>query len=226
MTNDVALSLAGVACPDEDAVGARRRAVASEVDEANWDYRISGPLAQYEDPEFSHADIYGEDADNAALQVAAVYNNVDVMDSLLTRGADLDGTDQYNETPLYNAAMEGHIAAVDLLLTRGANPNIANEDGVTPLFEAAKGGYTGVVRLLLQNNADPNKATLDTDATLDRLTPLHVAAEHNHVEAVQLLLEHGADHTIQNNDGKTARDLALERGHADVVSLLSVLPAA
>jgi hypothetical protein len=40
------------------------------------------------------------------------------------------------------------------------------------------------------------------------------------INVVRLLLEHGADPNIKNNDGKTAIDLALEKGYSEIVKLI------
>lgn len=40
------------------------------------------------------------------------------------------------------------------------------------------------------------------------------------LDRADFLLERGADTRIRTDDGKTARDLALEQGHAEMVALL------
>ena len=52
-------------------------------------------------------------------------------------------------------------------------------------------------------------------------TALHAAAQHGDVEMAKLLIEWGADVTAANDEGKTAADLARERGHAAIVGMLA-----
>jgi len=53
-------------------------------------------------------------------------------------------------------------------------------------------------------------------------TPLMGAASAGSVPIVELLLRAGADKTLQSEDGQTARDVALARGHPEqLVQLVS-----
>jgi hypothetical protein len=51
-------------------------------------------------------------------------------------------------------------------------------------------------------------------------TPLHYAAYTGYEKLVKYLIKKGADTNIKNNEGKTARDIAVEKGHAGVVDIL------
>ena len=48
-----------------------------------------------------------------------------------------------------------------------------------------------------------------------------MAAAHGYLAIVKRLLEGGAERTLRNKDGKTAIDYAREKGHSEVVALLS-----
>jgi ankyrin repeat protein len=51
-------------------------------------------------------------------------------------------------------------------------------------------------------------------------TALHAAAQHGDQAMVELLLKYGANPTAKNDDGRTADDLAEEKGHADLAERL------
>ena len=51
-------------------------------------------------------------------------------------------------------------------------------------------------------------------------TPLHWAAINYNINIVTLLLDAGADPTVLNEDGKTAEDIARERGDVKLADLL------
>lgn len=55
---------------------------------------------------------------------------------------------------------------------------------------------------------------------LSEAMPLMFAASGDQDEACELLLRHGADFRLRDGAGKTALELAEERGHQDVVVLL------
>lgn len=56
-----------------------------------------------------------------------------------------------------------------------------------------------------------------------RHTPLIFAAGEGHIEMVKLLIDRGAEIGFKNRAGKTARDMALARGHTSVASYLDDL---
>ena len=58
---------------------------------------------------------------NNALTAASHYGHREVVDLLLSAGADLGYLDVRGISPLYAAAQEGHLKVVKLLLNKGAN---------------------------------------------------------------------------------------------------------
>uniref|UniRef100_A0A1X7ST33 Uncharacterized protein n=1 Tax=Amphimedon queenslandica TaxID=400682 RepID=A0A1X7ST33_AMPQE len=58
---------------------------------------------------------------------AATEGHNQVVELLLTKGADPNFTSKYTGTPLTEAAKKGHHLVVELLLSKGANPNITNK---------------------------------------------------------------------------------------------------
>lgn len=89
--------------------------------------------------------------------------------------------------------------------------------GDTPLTWAAEMGSEACVDLLLQTGADPNAVEHDG------WTALHWAANNGHVEVARLLIEFGADLNHRygmDEDGPTARDMAIKTNHQDVANLI------
>ena len=75
-----------------------------------------------------------------------------------------------------------------------------------------------LVRIALQEHPEH----LNTAYAQNGNTPLHVAALNGQTEIVRFLLEQpGIDKTIKNKDGKTAFDLAQEKGFAEIAGLLN-----
>jgi len=120
-------------------------------------------------------------------------------------------------TPLHLAVFFGRVNIVHLLLARGADINAVsnNEQKLAPLHSA----------LANPNNAAVAQLLIDCRANLtvrqsSGLTPLHYAAANGLEAIVKNLIDRGVDRAVKDNSGKTARDLALEKGHAAVADLL------
>ena len=131
-------------------------------------------------------------------------------DPALARSRSADGF-----TPLHYAAFFGGPEAAALLLRAGAEPNAvaAHAMRVTPLNSAAAARACATAEVLLDHGAD-------IEAGEHGFTPLHSAAHNGDLPFVDMLLARGADAAKRTADGRTAVDLALEGGHAEVAERL------
>lgn len=114
------------------------------------------------------------------------------------------------------AVFFGHLELAEDLLERWADINAAsaNPQKVAPIHSATARSNVAMVRMLLSKGADANAVQAGG------FTPLCAAAFHGSREIVELLLAHGADPAIRTEDGKTAADLAAERGHLELADSL------
>jgi len=119
-------------------------------------------------------------------------------------------------TALHFAAFFDRPEVARRLLERGADPDAvaANPMRVRPLHSATAVRATAIVRLLLEHGADVN-ATQHGE-----WTPLMAAAANGDLDSVQALLARGANAALRNAEGRTAAELARDRGQAAVVALL------
>lgn len=96
------------------------------------------------------------------LHIAASKGYQVMITMLLAGGANVNATDQLDETPLY-LATTGDVNVVALLLQKGADPKIGAQSreqelkGITPLHAAAERGFPEVIQQLLQHGADVNQ---------------------------------------------------------------------
>lgn len=97
------------------------------------------------------------------------------------------------------------------------NSHAISSSVITPLLQAVMDGKLEKAKEVLTDNT----AQLNTTYAPNGNTPLHVAALNGYTEIVRLLLEQpGIDTTRTNNEGKTALDLAHEKGFEEIVWLL------
>ena len=97
------------------------------------------------------AAVAGVETDRA-LMLAALGGNLDIVNRLLARDADVNKT---GWTPLHYAATRGHLDVMRLLLDKNAYIDAASPNGTTPLMMAAFYGTPTAVKLLLEAGADP-----------------------------------------------------------------------
>ena len=110
---------------------------------------------------------------------------LELMDWLITQGADINAKDEYERTPLHYHAQVNNVEKVALLLERGADINVKDEYDRTPLYYHAQVNNVEKVALLLEKGAD-----IESKAAYDE-TPLFAAGYHPEVTA--LLIAKGAN---------------------------------
>ncbi|MDR1382838.1 MAG: ankyrin repeat domain-containing protein [Planctomycetaceae bacterium] len=151
--------------------------------------------------------IYVGDVDITILHLAAFGGQLEIVKSLIERGADVDTKNDRNRfTPLAMATMSGQLEVVKYLIEKGADVNtefVAEPGGkLTPLFVAVLEDKPEVTKYLLEKGANTNVKNKDGD------TPLHNAVYNGHVEAIKVLVNAGADINAKNNQGETPQDVA------------------
>ena len=159
------------------------------------------------------------------LALACLNGNAELVEALLTAGADPNTTQRGGETVLMTAARTGRVGPVRALLARGAKVDGKERRGQTALMWAAAEGHAAVVSLLIQAGADM-RATLPDSG----FTPLFFAVREGRIDAARALLKAGVDvnEAMQPRKiwGKGPRQgtsplvLAVENGHFELATVL------
>jgi len=155
------------------------------------------------------------------LLQAAGNGNGDRVRQLIGGGIDINATNELDYSALMSAARSYRVEIVSWLIERGADVKTVTSDGQYVLHAAI--GETPsqperqatCVDLLLEAGAEADVVTPSGH------TPLMLAAWFGCPEAAKTLLAHGADKLLIDSQGRTAEDIANERGHPDVARLLT-----
>lgn len=149
---------------------------------------------------------------------AARKNDFEKIKQLLNLGADINHQNYDGCTILDDLVSRSENEnMIAFLLELGAKPNINHKyDRPQPLMIAVAWGYKDIVNLLIKFGAEVNKIS-----KISGRTPLFNAVYHKNHEIVEILLNSGANILAQDNDGKTALDLAKEKNSPEIIKLLN-----
>ncbi|KAI9346808.1 ankyrin repeat-containing domain protein [Zopfochytrium polystomum] len=168
-------------------------------------------------------------ADTKALSTACACKNLDLVTSILKKGANPDNLvvvpvfipDDPAEPPGTLTTTALHISSqinlpefLAVLLDHGADINIRDSKGESPLITAVSENSGDCARLLLERGAD---VTIASDSGE---TALHAACRNAHAEMAALLLDRGADVNARDHDEATPILAAAATGSTGCVQLL------
>lgn len=86
------------------------------------------------------------------LILACYHGNTDVVQFLIDKVDDINGTSEYG-TPLMAAVVKGDLNIVEMLLDKNADTNITDANGTTALHYATLFKQTDIVKLLVKAGA-------------------------------------------------------------------------
>lgn len=104
------------------------------------------------------------------LHLAAQQGDLELVDSLLAKGANINAFDELGKTPLHYAVQEERFDVVERLLKAGADVNAHHEPtiGNTPLADVAGHCSLAMAKRLVDAGADPTIAGWMQLTALDR----------------------------------------------------------
>jgi ankyrin repeat protein len=113
------------------------------------------------------------------------YQHKEMLELLLTHGADPNVMLSNGDTPLNRAVSRDLPDDLELLLANGADPNTRGFNWQTAVHIAVWSKYTRILELLLDYGADPNVKDVGGH------TPLYWAKSNHYDKGVALLIAHG-----------------------------------
>ncbi|CBF76145.1 hypothetical protein AN5074.2 [Aspergillus nidulans FGSC A4] len=154
------------------------------------------------------------------LGTMASDNKIDWVRFCLEHGANPNASlVEEHLSALACAVHTGNVELVDLLLAHGARLK-----GSNAIVRAAIDEDLEMVKYLLLRGADIDEVGIKgppgAEAYGDMGSPLHQAAVEGYMEMALFLIEAGADIYLKDPLGRTAEDLALEKGHMEILDAL------
>ncbi len=161
-------------------------------------------------------DIHDSDFDRrTALHVAAAKGNVDMIESLIRLGLDVNKQDISGKTPMMEAVERNHVGAIDCLISHGGVLTMSNNDYADLVNKYAHCGNLTQLRALLR--AAPDRVNIGNS---DKRTGLHIAASDGLFEAMLILINAGAGVNAMDRYHKTPLQDAVLNGHERIVDHL------
>jgi len=151
---------------------------------------------------------------NTLLHIASFYCQVEVINILVGRGADINICNAKNETALHVAAISGSVEIIKILLDKGMSFDLKDAENTTPLHLSA-----------LHGNLEATKALVERGASLTNTdkcgaTPLLWAAYKGQIEVFRYLTEIGADINIRDINRNSALHHAAFSGSVEIIKIL------
>lgn len=157
------------------------------------------------------------DRRDASLLKASAEGDSDIVNKMLTLGANIDIRDwKSGNSPLMWASIYGHVKIMKKLVEKGANIDLLSEDGQkSASMLASYHGQLDAVKYLLSQGAHVNQENSRGD------TCISIASSMNHSSIVEAFLERRADITIKTKESRlTPLHLAAYKGHRYVLEQL------
>ncbi|XP_052085162.1 putative ankyrin repeat protein RF_0381 [Mytilus californianus] len=133
------------------------------------------------------------------------------------KGAGVNVTDIYGQTPLTLSCRNDNSDIIRLLIEKGADVNASDHDGQTPLMWSCANNNSDIVRLLIERGANVNVSNEKEQTLLilsfkgeevnvrdfEGMTALSYASKNGFLEIVEELILNGAGVILADTNGKT-----------------------
>jgi ankyrin repeat protein len=139
---------------------------------------------------------------------------LEIAESLIRYGADIDFQDNRGVTALNYASIYGSFQAADLLLYYMADIDKKAFDGTTPLMAAIWAGHANIADLLIQNGA--NMEARDNEG----FTPFLIAAQNGDTLLLDYLIKKGVDIYEKDRFNWDALSLSIKYDHREATEML------
>jgi ankyrin repeat protein len=156
-----------------------------------------------------------DEAGNTPIHHAAIAGSTQMIEFLLSGGADINAQNTQLNTALHEAIQNRNENSSIMLIEKGADLTTTNIFEQTPLHKAASLNQKATGEILIDKGAD-----IDPKDRWQRTPFLYVARQTGDVEFGKMLLEKGADINAIDQDKQMALNLAAWKGFTDFIDFL------
>lgn len=150
-----------------------------------------------------------------ALHLAAAEGKLDVVKFLVEKGASVNITDRFENTPTQDALRGQRAEVVDYLISKGGKSLLTVEKRFNSALRAITSGNLAYLKLIFRVNPE-----LQEMCDFDKKSLLHVAASIGNLEIVKYLVEKGCDVNVLDDDHQPPISDAINNNHEAVVNYL------
>uniref|UniRef100_A0A6Q2Z5B6 Non-specific serine/threonine protein kinase n=1 Tax=Esox lucius TaxID=8010 RepID=A0A6Q2Z5B6_ESOLU len=148
------------------------------------------------------------------LLIAAGCGNIQIINVLMRKGADIQAHDKCGANAIYYAGRHGHVETLRFLHESNCPLDVQDKSGETALHVAARYGNVDVIQYLCSIHANPDLSDREQE------TPLHCASWHGYSAVARALCQAGCHVDARNREGESPLLTASARGFADIVECL------
>lgn len=145
------------------------------------------------------------------LEAAVDWNQPEILELLIKKGASVNTEDAEHLTPLYRAIFRGNKEVIEILIVNGANVNVVVNYTDCMLCLAARLGNVEVADLLIRKGLNVNFRNAYGQS------PLHKASDNGQIAMTKFLLSNGAEVDAKDSAKRTPLMVA---DNFDVASIL------
>jgi uncharacterized protein len=120
------------------------------------------------------------------LMDAVIVNNVNIVNLIIDKGADIDAVDLEGWTALMHSTVHNSIGSLKILIDAGAKLDTKDLEGWTALIIAARNDNFYALKLLIESEANVNEKDDQGFSALD------YAIHRKYTNIIDLLKKHGA----------------------------------